>query len=386
MADSPDNDRLDLHGHFRTYRAALRKGLGRTSSPEATAKRPEVSVVVPVYWNAPSLRDLYDRIAKTMAAAEVDGWEAVFVDDASGDDSRDVLHELAQRFDNVCVLHLSKNFGSFAGTTAGLAYATGSCVAVISADLQDPPELLQEMIGKWRNGTKVVIATRDSRDDPSLFSTLFYWTFRKLVSPTMPKGGFDFYVIDAQVAHLLSDHAEKNTTSFAALLWLGFPREVVKYHRAKRAHGTSRWRFWGKFKLAFDSILSYSYAPIRAITVAGAVAMLFSAIYAGVVIYHRLTTAEPVPGYASLLVVTVFFDGIILMSLGVLGEYLWRAFDAARPRPYYVVNRWALSADLAPKRAPAPSATSPSPAGALTAITTSSKPTEAGASPTISTS
>lgn len=304
---------------------------------------PEVSVVVPVYYNAETLEALYERIAKVMEKTAVASWDVTFVDDGSQDDSREVLERIRSEHANVRVVHLAKNHGSTPAILTGMAHATGRAVAILAADLQDPPETLEELIGIWRGGIKVAIATRVSREDPltsRIFSALYYRLFRLLVSPEMPPGGFDIAVLDQQVSSLMVRHAEKNTNFPAALLSLGFQRKVIGYHRAAREHGTSRWTFWRKFKLMYDSILSYSYRPIRLVTIAGVVGIVFAVCYGAWVIYYRLTSPAEAPGWASLMVVTLFFNGLVLTALGVTGEYIWRAFDAARKAPLVVVDRY----------------------------------------------
>jgi dolichol-phosphate mannosyltransferase len=302
---------------------------------------PEVSVVVPVYFNAGSLAILYERIAAAVLQSGAPSWDITFVDDGSRDESRAVLRQLQEKFDNVRVLELSRNFGSMAAITAGLAQAKGPCVAVISADLQDPPELLTTMINDWRAGTKVVLAARESRQDPllsRLFSGLFYWLFRRLVNKEMPPGGFDFFVIDQQVAGLLTQYGEKNSSIPAALLWLGFSRKIHFYTRAERIHGTSMWTFTKKFKYMYDSILSFSYVPLRFMSMLGALGVLLALGYGLFVIGYRLNHPEEPSGWASLMVVTLFFSSLVLASLGIVGEYVWRTFDAARPRPLFIVE------------------------------------------------
>lgn len=299
-------------------------------------------MVVPVYFNAPTLNELYERLGAAMKAARVEAWEVCFVDDASQDESRAVLAGLHAQHDNVRVVHLSRNFGSFDAITSGLTRVAGRCVAVISADLQDPPELLPEMIEHWRDGKKIVLATRQSREDPwssRLFSYLFYRLFRATVSREMPPGGFDFFVLDQQVARLLVDHAEKNTMMPAALLYFGFEKIFVSYHRAARQHGRSMWTFWRKFKLMYDAILSNSFVPLRLITGAGVLGVLVALVYGAIVIIQRLINPTIPPGWTALMVVILFFHGLTLASLGLVGEYVWRTFDAARRRPQFVVDR-----------------------------------------------
>jgi polyisoprenyl-phosphate glycosyltransferase len=299
-----------------------------------------VSVVVPVYYNAPTLVELYERLGASMNKANAD-WEVTFVDDNSGDSSREVLATLYREKSNVRLVFLSRNFGSFDAISAGLCHASGDCTVVISADLQDPPELLTEMIASWREGVKVVLATRQSREDPwssRVFSFLYYRLFRLLVSREMPPGGFDFMVLDRQGATLLTEHAEKNAMLPAALLYYGFKRKLFSYHREARRHGISMWTFWRKVKLMYDAILSNSYVPIRIVTAVGALAALISGVYGLIVVIQRLLNPTIPAGWTALMVVLLFFHGIGLVSIGILGEYVWRAFDAARKRPQFVVD------------------------------------------------
>lgn len=310
--------------------------------------RPEVSVVVPVYYNADSLKELYRRLSASMGRAKARGWDVTFVDDGSKDESRAVLDELRREHRNVRVVHMARNHGSTPAIFAGMGFAPGRAVAVLAADLQDPPEVLEELIGIWRSGIRVAIATRTTREDPlssRIFSAVYYRLFRLLVSPEMPLGGFDIVVMDEQVASLMVRYAEKNTNFPAALLALGFERRVVGYHRAARSRGVSRWTFWRKFKLMYDSILSHSYRPLRIVTGAGVLGIFISLTYGGWVIYYRLTSPPELPGWASLMIVTLFFDGLLLTALGVVGEYIWRAFDSARRFPLLVVDRVAQTRD-----------------------------------------
>lgn len=301
---------------------------------------PEVSIVVPVYFNAGSLHELHERLGRAMAAAGVTDWDVTFVDDGSGDESLEVVERLRRAHGGIRVLRLSRNFGSMAAIQAGLEQASGRCVAVIAADLQDPPEMLVPMIERWRAGDEVVLATRRSRGDPwssRLFSYLFYRLFRVLVTAEMPEGGFDFFVVDRKVRHVLVAAAEKNGNVAAALLWLGFRRALLPYERAVRVHGKSRWTFWKKFKYMYDSLLSYSYVPLRIISAVGVIGMVAAVAYGGWITVHRLSGGAEPPGWASLMVVTLAFDGFLLTAIGVVGEYVWRTFDAARRRPNFVV-------------------------------------------------
>ncbi len=302
---------------------------------------PIVSIVVPVFHNAASLAELHQRLAAAMGAAGVDRYDVTYVDDGSRDGSHEVLLGLASGNPGVRVVKLSRNFGSMAAIQAGLVHASGEAVAVISADLQDPPEMLSQMVARWRAGAKVVLAARESREDPLLsraFSALFYRLFRTLVSSEMPPSGFDFFLLDRQVARLLVEHAEKNTNLAASILWLGFAREVLPYRRAARPHGRSMWTFGKKVKYLYDSLLGFSYIPLRLMTALGLVGVLTSFGYGVAVAIERIADPAAPRGWASLMVANLFFSGLMLASIGTVGEYVWRAFDAARKRPAYIVE------------------------------------------------
>ena len=303
--------------------------------------RSEISIVVPVFHNGGSLRELHRRLSAAMGAARVDRFDVTYVDDGSQDDSAAVLLELQAKNPGVRIVTLSRNFGSMAAIQAGLNHAAGSAVAVISADLQDPPELLAPMIERWRAGARLVLAVRESRDDPffsRVFSALFYRLFRALVSKEMPPAGFDFFLLDAQVARLLVEHAEKNTNLAASILWLGFRREVLPYHRAARPHGQSMWTFPKKIKFLYDSLLGFSYLPLRLMTVLGIIGVFISFGYGAAVAIERFTDPAAPRGWASLMVANLFFSGLMLASIGTVGEYVWRTFDAARKRPAFIVE------------------------------------------------
>jgi dolichol-phosphate mannosyltransferase len=302
---------------------------------------PDVSIVVPVFHNAESVAELHRRITAALRAAGVDSFDVTYVDDGSRDHSHQALLELHAGDPSVRVLRLSRNFGSMAAIQAGLSHARGKAVGVISADLQDPPEMLQQMIERWRAGSKVVLAARETRDDPFVsrwFSRIYYRLFRALVSAEMPPAGFDFFLVDAAVARLLVEHGEKNTNLAASILWLGFRREVLLYHRAARPHGRSMWTFSKKLKFFYDSLLGYSYVPLRVMTGLGVLGVLTSIGYGFVVAYQVLENPAAPRGWASLMVVNLFFSGLLLASIGTVGEYVWRTFDAARKRPAFIVE------------------------------------------------
>lgn len=303
-----------------------------------------VSIVVPVYHNAPSLPELLDRFRDLARRNSNDTFEFVFVDDGSKDDSFAVLSRLADSEPRMRIVKLSRNFGSNPALMAGLEHARGDVVAAIAADLQDPPELIHDMLARWRDGKKVVLAARSTRDDPGLTSLMadaFYGLFRRFAIATMPKRGFDFFVLDRQVCDLIKHTREANVYLMGLILWLGFDPAVVYYHRKEREKrfGRSMWTFAKKLKYFADSFVAFSYAPIRAASLLGMLISTAGVSYAAVIVCMWLVTGAAVPGWSSLMVVLLVVSGVQLTMMGILGEYLWRNLDETRRRPRFIVEK-----------------------------------------------
>jgi len=303
-----------------------------------------VSIVVPVYHNAASLPDLLAKFQELSRKNSGDRFEFVFVDDGSRDNSFAVLESLARAEQRMRIVKLSRNFGSNAALLAGLDQARGDVVAAIAADLQDPPELIDDMLVQWRQGHKVVLAVRQSREDPglnSLMSDTFYALFRRFAIPTMPKRGFDFFLIDRQVCNLIKGIQESNAYLMGLILWLGFDPAVIYYHRRQREkrYGRSMWTLARKFKYFIDSFVAFSYLPVRASSLIGVSLSLIGILYALVVIIARLFFGVHAEGWASLMVVLLIVSGAQLLMIGVLGEYLWRNLDETRRRPRFIIER-----------------------------------------------
>jgi glycosyltransferase involved in cell wall biosynthesis len=303
-----------------------------------------VSIVVPVYHNAASLPDLLAAFQALADRNRTDPFEFVFVDDGSKDNSFAVLHELAYSEPRLRVVKLSRNFGSNAAILAGLDQAKGDVVAAIAADLQDPPELIDAMLDHWRQGRKVVLAAREGRDDPfltSLLANTFYKLFRRYALPSMPRHGFDFFLIDRQVCDLIKNIKESNAYIMGLILWLGFDPIVVPYHRRAREkkYGRSMWTLARKLKYFADSFVAFSYVPIRAATLTGLTLSLLGVGYAAWVIFARLFLDLKAEGWASLMVVILVVSGVQMLMMGILGEYLWRNLEETRRRPRFVIER-----------------------------------------------
>jgi len=300
-----------------------------------------ISIVVPVFNNAPSLPLLLEQFQALAAARPEHRFEFVFVDDGSADESCHVLAELVAAEPRATLVKLSRNFGSSAAILAGMEQAAGDAVAAIAADLQDPPELIGEMLSRWQQGRKVVLAARETRDDPwltSLLADAFYALFRRFAVPTMPGRGFDFFLVDRQVRDLLVGIQENNAYLMGLILWLGFSPDVIPYHRRPREKrfGRSTWTFAKKLKYFIDAFVGFSSAPLRAASATGAVCCTLGFLYAVVIVVRRLGYGADIQGWASLMVVLLFVSGVQMLMLGVLGEYLCRNLAETRRRPRFV--------------------------------------------------
>jgi polyisoprenyl-phosphate glycosyltransferase len=269
-------------------------------------------------------------------------FEYVFVDDGSRDGSWRVLEAYAAREPRARLVKLSRNFGSFTACVAGLAHARGRAAVLISADLQDPPELIPAMVALWRAGHEVVLAVRAEREESlvrRLAAGLYYRAMRRWALPDMPVGGFDFALIDRRVMDTVIAAQEKNTTLMGLILWTGFRRATIPYTRRARAKGRSMWTLGKKLKYFIDSFVSFSYFPIRLVQLLGMLFALAGFAHAAAVIVLKLTNQIPIQGWTALMVVVLVMGGVQLIMLGVLGEYLWRALDETKRRPLFVVDR-----------------------------------------------
>jgi polyisoprenyl-phosphate glycosyltransferase len=305
-----------------------------------SSRRDRVSVVVPVYFNAASLPRLADRLRETARSADFD-LEVIFVDDGSGDASWDRIVETARGWPAARGVRLTRNFGSQMAILAGLSDASGDAAVVLSADLQEPPELLGKLVEAWRGGATAALAVRQGR--PESWSTraaarIYYKTLRKLALSTMPDGGFDCFLIARPAIEFLVANREIHTSLPGLLLWAGFPAAFVPYDRIPRDEGRSRWTFAKKAKYFVDSIVSFSYAPLRWMSVAGTTLALLSFAYAAFLVFFKIFNRQIIQGWTTTMVVLAFLSGVQLLSLGILGEYLWRTLDAARARKGFLVQ------------------------------------------------
>lgn len=301
----------------------------------------KISIVIPVYYNEDNLYPLYDDIKKKVIDVIDYEYEIIMVNDGSKDNSYTVMQELAERDHNVKIISLSRNFGSHAAILCGLAKCTGDCAIVKAADLQEPTELVLEMVESWKRGNNVVLAVREKREESreqTLFANMYYSLMRKAALPNMPKGGFDVYLLDRKVIHVLMELDEKNSALTGQILWSGFKTDKVYYTRLAREIGKSRWTLRKKIRLVSDTLFSFSTLPITVVTVIGAVSFIGSLIWAVVEIIFKLMGMIEVSGWTTLFIFNLFSFGVVMLTLGILGGYLWRTFDASRNRPAYIIE------------------------------------------------
>ena len=300
----------------------------------------KISIVVPVYYNEDTLIDLYQDM-KAKILGDIGDYELVFVDDGSEDDSWKIMNEIRSMDDNVHLVKLSRNFGEHAALLAGLSVCTGDCAVTKQADMQEDSTLIPEMYESWKKGNKVVLAVRRSRDENRkkvFFANLYYAMVRKFVNNNMPVGGCDCYLLDRKVIGVLERLNEKNSSLTLQVLWAGFQTDKIYFDRRDREKGKSRWTFSKKFKLVMDSMMSFSYIPIRFMTCIGVLFDLFSFVLMISVLVEYFTKGVPIIGWASLMCVILLSSGLILSMLGILGEYLWRTLDASRARPPFIID------------------------------------------------
>jgi dolichol-phosphate mannosyltransferase len=303
---------------------------------------PKLSIIVAVYYNEESLPLLFDELLKIENNLLQKGMEMelIFVDDGSRDNSLGELLKIKKQRTNTQVIKLTRNFGAVHASKTGFRFVTGDCFLILAADLQDPPELILQMVEKWQAGAKYVVAARSDRDDPlgsKFFSFIYYRILRRLVVPGYPDGGYDMALMDKEFLPYLQKSSKNMFTPLLAY-WLGFEPVVLLYKRRKRIHGQSRWSFSKKLTTAIDAIFGFSFAPIRFLSLVGLFVSLISFCYAVWIIINAVLGKTDVPGFATIVSLIAFLQGLVIFMLGVIGEYIWRIFDEVNQRPEAVID------------------------------------------------
>lgn len=311
-----------------------------------------LSIVVPAYNEADVLPEFHRRLTAVMQGLHC-RWEVLYVNDGSTDQTMEVLHQLRQP--HVAIIDLSRNFGKEIALSAGLDHAAGDAVVVIDADLQDPPEVIPELIDKWQQGYDVVYARRTARDGETFLKKLsakgFYRVIQRVSRVKIPADTGDFRLLSRRAVNALTRLREHHRFMKGLFAWIGYPQTAVYYHRDPRLAGQSKWNYWLLWNLALEGITSFSIAPLKIATYFGLLTSLGAFSYALIIIYSTLVYGASVEGYPSLMVVILFLGGVQLMAIGVIGEYLGRMFNETKQRPLYFVQDLvpsAISQDPAP--------------------------------------
>jgi len=304
---------------------------------------PLLSVVVPVKNEEQGILPFVERVGAVLEqVSNGEGWEILFVDDGSTDATLAAIVAANQRDGRVRAVSLSRNFGKEAALSAGLDHARGSAVIPMDVDMQDPPEVLPEMVAKWRDGFEMVFGVRRCRDtDPlpkRLTAGLYYRAHNWVSSDKIPENAGDFRLLDRKVVEVVRALPERDRFMKGLFAWAGFKQASVEYDRAERETGATKFNYWKLWTLALDGITSASTVPLRIWSYVGAVVALFALGYAGFIAADTLIFGNRVPGYASLMTSVLFLGGVQLISLGVLGEYVGRILTETKQRPLYVVR------------------------------------------------
>ncbi len=304
---------------------------------------PTLSIVVPAYNEAENLPRLYGRLAPVMDGLG-DSWELVLVNDGSTDATLDVMQRLRAQDERIAIVNLSRNFGKEVATTSGLDHASGAAIVLLDADLQDPPELIPELVAAWRAGYDTVYAQRRQRLGESWLkratATAFYRVLARASPVQVPRNTGDFRLISRRVVTAVGELRERHRFMKGLFAWVGFPSVAVPYDRAPRHAGHSAWSYWKLWNLALEGITGFTTAPLRMATYFGLIIGIGAAFYLARVIIHTLLFGNDVSGYPSLLAVTLLLGGTQLVTLGIIGEYLARVFNEVKERPLYLVERF----------------------------------------------
>jgi glycosyltransferase involved in cell wall biosynthesis len=306
----------------------------------ARPEPPLISLVIPVFNEEASIDQFLDTVER-VTAGENCRWEFVFINDGSRDNTLSVLRTAKARNPAVTILSLSRNFGKEAATTAGLDHAKGDAVIPIDVDLQDPPELIGQFIARWRGGADVVYGVRASRESDGALKRasagLFYRVFNAMSPTKLPFNAGDYRLMDRRVVDEINKLRERSRFMKGVMTWPGFRAESVEFVRPPRVAGGSSWNYWKLWNFALDGITSFSTLPLRLWMYVGAVIAFLAFLYAIFIVIDTIIVGS-VPGYPSLMAAVMFFGGIQLLSIGLVGEYVGRIFHETKGRPIYIID------------------------------------------------
>ncbi len=305
---------------------------------------PKISFIIPCYFNEQNIPITTKELLNNESLFPPDVvFEYVFIDDGSKDNTYAELLKFHSAYPSkVKIIKLAGNVGSYNAILAGMTYATGDCNVILAADLQDPPDMVPKMYEYWQKGIKFVIANRTDREESfgqKIFSNTYHKLIKKLALKNVPPGGFDLVLFDQQLRDEVVKINEKNTNTIYLLSWLDYDFVNIPYTRKKREVGISRWTLKKKIKLFIDSFVSFSFFPIRAISVIGLALGIIAFLYGIFVLFAKLFGLVPISGWTSMMVVLLIVSSFQMIALGIIGEYVWRGLDAARGRPNFVVDK-----------------------------------------------
>lgn len=299
------------------------------------------SVVVPLYNEELVIHETYRRLKEVMDSLK-ESYEIIFVNDGSRDRTAQLTKEICSKDANIKFISFSRNFGHQMAITAGMDNSVGQAVIVIDADLQDPPEVMVKMIEKWKEGYEVVYGQRGKRKGETLFkkftAKIFYRTLRSMTDVDIPVDTGDFRLIDRKVCDALKTIPERNRYVRGLISWLGFKQTGVEFVREERFAGETKYPLKKMIKFAMDAITSFSYKPLKIATYAGGIMSFFTFVYLLFVIFEKIFTTLTVPGWTSMIALTLFFNGFMFIMLGIIGEYVGRIYDEAKGRPLYIIG------------------------------------------------
>ncbi|MBN1382514.1 MAG: glycosyltransferase family 2 protein [Deltaproteobacteria bacterium] len=302
-----------------------------------------LSIVVPAYNEEEVLQEFHQRLTAVLSGIQMNP-EIIYVNDGSNDKTFEVMSKLRDMDSRVAILDLSRNFGKEIALSAGLQKANGDAVVIIDADLQHPPELIQEFIKEWKNGYDVVYGKRIDRSDETVLkkvtSYIFYRFIQQMAKVKIPENSGDFRLLSRRAVNAINSLQESHRFMKGLFAWIGYPQKAIVYKVEPRKAGKTKWSYWGLWNLAIEGITSFSTIPLRISTVIGIITALGSFLYGLYLIMITLIYGNPVPGYPSLIVLILFLGGVQLVSIGVMGEYLGRVFNETKQRPLYFVNNY----------------------------------------------
>jgi polyisoprenyl-phosphate glycosyltransferase len=303
--------------------------------------QPTFSIIVPVFNEMGCLQELHDRLSKVLDSSG-ETWEVVLVDDGSHDGSTEKIIEFGKQDSRFRPVIFARNFGHQIAVTAGLDYTRGKAVVIIDADLQDPPEVILELIAKWKEGYQVVFAVRSEREGETWFKTftasMFYRLIYRITDVKIPLDTGDFRLLDRKVVNVMNKMRERHRFLRGMSAWVGYKQIGVPYKRASRYAGSTKYPLRKMLMLALNAITSFSYFPLQLATYLGFIAAVVSILAIPVVMIGRLTVGQAFIGQATTLISVLFLGGVQLICLGILGEYIGRIYDEVKGRPLYIVN------------------------------------------------